>query len=144
MRIAKFAIASLSMRDTILLLLEAGPIEGIMQIEKLVFLSQGVAARRANFMPSRFGPFSRQLYEDMAILELLELITSEPCNGLSKPELAEEEFCLDYLLGDDERNEHMAGLERHRYSLTDKGALWVSQIDAYVAFLALRQKHENS
>jgi len=123
----------LTPRQRVVLLLyqdEAGNVEGvdgITRLQKYLFLvQQGDEGPRAvdadaNFEPYKFGPCSRKLYDDLELLENLELITSEPIAPASEVEEQESELTFEFLMGDDDEAAAEAQLEEKRFQLTEKG-----------------------
>jgi uncharacterized protein YwgA len=110
----------------------AEPIQGTTRLQKLLFLLENEANLRATkgsdfqFEPWRFGPVSKELYDDLEKLENLGLLETHPIAASSATELDEYGLSYDDLMGD-EKQEAEEITEEKRYRLTPKGIEWVNE-----------------
>lgn len=112
-------------------------IGGMTRLQKLLFLLwkegniQEVDAG-FEFRPYKAGPYSRKLYDELELLENLDLIQSEDQGEATEAEAAEiEELSFEHLMGDDARpflSVHSRSeastadsFEERRFTLTPKG-----------------------
>jgi len=109
---------------------KAEPIQGTTRLQKLLFLLEREAGLRATqgsdfeFEPWKFGPVSRELYDDLEKLENLGLLQSEPISASSSPELDEYGLSFDDLMGEEE-DQARESSEEKQYKLTSEGLEWV-------------------
>ena len=109
---------------------EAEPIQGTTRLQKLLFLLEREAGLRATqgsdfeFEAWKFGPVSKELYDDLEKLENLGLLQSVPISASSSPELDEYGLSFDDLMGEEE-DQAREGSEEKQYRLTPKGLEWV-------------------
>ncbi len=109
---------------------EGEPVQGTTRLQKLLFLMEHEAKikpTRGNdfhFEAWRFGPVSKELYDDLEKLENLDLLESEPVSQASSTELDEYGFSFDGLMGEEE-SQSLDNFEEKRYRLTPKGLQWV-------------------
>lgn len=136
--------ATISKKSLLLLLLgtsqsgaTAEGIGGITRLQKLLFLLWKEAGIEEvdtgfEFTPYKAGPYSRKLYDELELLENLNLIQSEDQGEATEPEAAEiEELSFEHLMGDDAlpfKSVHSRGeattadsFEERRFTLTPKG-----------------------
>ena len=76
------------------------------------------------FTAWKFGPVSKELYDDLEKLENLGLLQSQPVAMSSDTERDEFELSFDDLMGDEE-SQSTDNLEEKQYSLTPQGLQWV-------------------
>jgi len=97
---------------------------------KLAFLLQRAYdfPRRAGignyhqFEPFKFGPFSKDLYDDISFLENLHYIKAREIGDPSIAELSEDQRILEeWVMADDAGDETEAGFQEEEFSLTEKG-----------------------
>jgi uncharacterized protein YwgA len=116
----------LDREDILLLLLSAlsgcGPkrrVTGITRLEKLMFLLQketgfsGKFQHKFQFEPWKFGPFSKEIYEDLDLLASLNLVRSEVQELPSYAEFTEEDKLVE--------SEADEPIVQKVFSLTDRG-----------------------
>lgn len=126
---------SLSRNDILLMLLGAGgatqAIQGTTRLQKLLFLVEHEAAikptegRDFGFSAYKFGPVSKELYDDLEKLENLGLLEAKGVAEPSEPELGEYDLSYDDLMGDEEQ-ESKDALEERRFKLTKRGVEWLN------------------
>jgi uncharacterized protein len=127
----------ISRTDLLLLLLEdvpaggsSGAIQGITRLQKLLFLAEREAGVRVsegpdfNFTAYKFGPVSKDLYDDLEKLENLGLIESQSIAEPSAAELDEYGLSFEGLMGD-EQQEATDAFEERRYAITERGLAWL-------------------
>jgi uncharacterized protein YwgA len=108
------------------------PIQGTTRLQKLLFLMEHEAKLKPtvgsdfDFTPWKFGPVSKELYDDLDKLENLGLLESEPVSEPSKTELDEYGFSFDDLMGEEE-SQSRDSFEEKRYGLSEKGLKWVRE-----------------
>ena len=106
------------------------PIQGTTRLQKLLFLwstKRNSHRQRATILLStawKFGPVSKELYDDLEKLENLGLLESEPVSEPSKTELDEYGLSFDDLMGEEE-SQSRDSFEEKRYRLSEKGLKWV-------------------
>jgi len=118
-------------RDDVLLLLlltmAAGPkrrLASITRIEKLMFLLQKETAFSGNmyekfpFEPWKFGPFSKEIYEDLDLLASLDLVNVEERELANYVDYTEQDKLMGSELMGSELGEPMV---EKTFSLTDRG-----------------------
>ena len=111
---------------------EAEPIQGTTRLQKLLFLIEREAGLPAaegpdfQFTPWKFGPVSKELYDDLEKLENLGLLESDPISAPSLTELDEYGLSFDDLMGDEE-SQARGSTEEKRYRLTPLGLQWVNR-----------------
>ncbi|MFZ0802054.1 MAG: type II toxin-antitoxin system antitoxin SocA domain-containing protein [Terriglobales bacterium] len=108
------------------------PIQGTTRLQKLLFLME----REAKLTPTKgddfafeawkFGPVSKELYDDLEKLENLGFLESEPVAEPSKTELDEYGLSFDDLMGEEE-SQSRDNFEEKRYRLSEKGLEWVRE-----------------
>jgi uncharacterized phage-associated protein len=134
---------SLSRAELLMMLLaapgqrhEAEPIQGTTRLQKLLFLLEHEAGVHAttgpdfDFTAYRFGPVSKDLYDDLEKLENLGLIEADAVAEASEAETDETNLAFDYLMGEEER-ESGDSFEEKRFKLTPQGIVWLQRhVDA--------------
>lgn len=126
-------------KDAVLLLLYAPgasgkacePIRGRTRLMKLAFLLQrkydfpkraGIS-KYYEFEPYKFGPFSKDLYDDITFLENLGYIKATAIGVPSIAEISEDRRILEeWLIPDDTADEIGAAFCEEEFTLTEKGA----------------------
>lgn len=125
-------------KDAVLLLLYAPgssgelcePIRGRTRFMKLVFLLQRAYdfAKRVGidkyyqFEPFRYGPFSKDLYDDISFLENLGYIETRMTGDPSIAELSEDQrITEEWHIEDDTGDETEAEFQQEEFRLTEKG-----------------------
>jgi uncharacterized phage-associated protein len=109
---------------------EGEPIQGTTRLQKLLFLMEHEAKLKPSkgddfdFTAWKFGPVSKELYDDLEKLENLGLLESEPVSEPSKTELDEYGLSFDDLMGEEE-SQSRDSFEEKRYRLSAKGLQWV-------------------
>lgn len=127
---------SLSRTDILILLLGAGPhgkeaIQGTTRLQKLLFLIENEAGIKPTdgkdfqFSAYKFGPVSKDLYDDLEKLENLGLLEAKGVAEPSESELGEYDLSFDDLMGDEEQ-ESKEALEERRFKLTTAGLEWLN------------------
>jgi uncharacterized protein YwgA len=108
------------------------PIQGTTRLQKLLFLLEQEAklhpslGKGFNFTPWKFGPVSKELYDDLEKLENLGLLQSAPVAMSSSTECDEFDLSFDDLMGEEE-SQSRDNLEEKQYSLTTVGLQWVQK-----------------
>jgi DNA-binding PadR family transcriptional regulator len=108
----------------------ASPIVGTTRLQKLLFLVEregGVTVTQGpgfDFTPYKFGPVSKEIYDDLTKLENLEYISSEPVAEPSNVERDEFGLSFEGLMGDEESTDPF---EEKRYKITPKGREWLTK-----------------
>jgi uncharacterized protein len=108
----------------------AEPIQGTTRLQKLLFLLEHEANLKATtgsdfkFEAWKFGPVSKELYDDLEKLENLGLLETDPISASSPTELDEYGLSFDDLMGEEKR-EAQESSEEKRYRLTRKGLDWI-------------------
>src|SRR5438093_786170 len=108
------------------------PIQGTTRLQKLLFLMEHEAKLKPtkgddfNFSAWKFGPVSKELYDDLEKLENLGLLESEPVSEPSKTELDEYGLSFDDLMGEEE-SQSRDSFEEKRYRLSEKGLKWIRE-----------------
>jgi uncharacterized phage-associated protein len=111
---------------------EGEPVQGTTRLQKLLFLMEHEANLKAtkgkdfDFEAWRFGPVSKELYDDLEKLENLGLLQSEPVSQPSEAELDEYGLSFDDLMGEDEAQSRDS-FEEKKYRLTAEGLQWVRE-----------------
>jgi uncharacterized protein YwgA len=109
---------------------DAEPIQGTTRLQKLMFLLENEAGLRTTngpefgFTAYKFGPVSKELYDDLEKLENLGFLASDPVAEASQTELDEYGLAFDDLMGEEEQ-ESKETFEEKRYRLTTKGLNWL-------------------
>jgi len=109
---------------------EGEPIQGTTRLQKLLFLMEHEAKIKPSkgddfdFTAWKFGPVSKELYDDLEKLENLGLLESEPVSDPSDTELDEYGLSFDDLMGEEE-SQSRDNFEEKRYKLSEKGLQWV-------------------
>jgi uncharacterized phage-associated protein len=109
---------------------EGEPVQGTTRLQKLLFLIEHEAKLKPtkgndfDFTAWKFGPVSKELYDDLEKLENLQLLESEPVSEPSKTELDEYGLSFDDLMGEEE-SQSRDSFEEKRYRLSEKGLNWV-------------------
>jgi len=109
------------------------PIRGRTRFMKLVYLLERElnASKRLGipegyaFEAYHYGPFSKQLYEDIDFLENVNLIASPSGGNASEAEKIEEEKIIDEISLGDEGEEYEAYVEEDIFRLTPHGKEFV-------------------
>jgi uncharacterized phage-associated protein len=107
-------------------------VQGTTRLQKLLFLME----HEANIKPSkgkdfdftawRFGPVSRELYDDLEMLENFGLLESESVSEPTTTELDEYGLSFDDLMGEEE-SQSRDNFEEKKYRLTQEGLKWVHE-----------------
>jgi uncharacterized protein YwgA len=106
------------------------PIVGTTRLQKLLFLvdnEENVKVTEGDdfdFTAYKFGPVSKEIYDDLTKLENLDLISSKPISEPSDVERDEFGLSFDGLVGDEEATE---SLEEKQYRITENGRNWLSK-----------------
>lgn len=129
---------SLSRTDILMLLLAADPsgsgqeaIQGTTRLQKLLFLVEQEAGikptegRDFDFTAFKFGPVSKELYDDLEKLENLGFLEAKAVAEASESELEEYDLSFEDLMGDEEQ-ESKESLEERKFKLTKKGLEWLN------------------
>ena len=107
---------------------EGEPVQGTTRLQKLLFLMEHEArikptkGKDFDFTPWKFGPVSKELYDDLEKLENLGLLASEPVSQASPTELDEYGISFSDLKGEEESQSARDSVEEKKYRLTKKGA----------------------
>jgi uncharacterized protein YwgA len=130
---------ALSRAEILMLLLGAAgahgerePIQGTTRLQKLLFLIENEAGIRASvgkdfdFTAYKFGPVSKELYDDLEKLENLGLLEAKAVAEPSESELGEYDLSFEGLMGDEEQKSKES-LEERRFRLTAKGMDWLNK-----------------
>ena len=102
-------------------------IQGTTRLQKLLFLLEHEgkllpdSGEGFEFTAWKFGPVSKELYDDLEKLENLGLLESEGVAMSSATELDEYDLWFDDLMGEEE-TQSKDNLEEKRYSLTPTGS----------------------
>jgi uncharacterized protein YwgA len=108
----------------------SGAIQGITRLQKLLFLAEREAGVRVgegtdfNFTPYKFGPVSKDLYDDLEKLENLGLLEAHSIAEPSAVELDEYGLSFEGLMGE-EQQEASDAFEERRYQITENGLKWL-------------------
>lgn len=100
---------------------EMEPIVGVTRLQKLLYLLKReyeidkVSSNYFSFEPYKFGPYSSQLYDDIAFLENLEFIEGGG-RPITMPSFSNENISLPPLIGFGERSASRADVEEARIS----------------------------
>ncbi len=111
---------------------KAEPIQGTTRLQKLLFLLEREAGLRATqgsdfeFEAWKFGPVSKELYDDLEKLENLGLLQSVPISASASPELDEYGLSFDDLMGEEE-DQARESSEEKQYHLTPQGLEWIQK-----------------
>src|SRR5258708_27375700 len=106
---------------------EGEPIQGTTRLQKLLFLMEHEAKLKPtkgsdfDFTAWKFGPVSRELYDDLEKLENLGLLESEPVSEPSKTELDEYGLSFEDLMGEEETPASSYSFEEKRCRVRYKG-----------------------
>ncbi len=129
-------MASIGRRELVLLLLgcdEEGKttqgVRGITRLQKLLFLLEEEGHVRPTgegfeFTPYDAGPYSSRLYDDLELLENLDLVESKPIGEAAEAEAADIDVLdFDHLMGTSDEDGPAAAdaYEEHQFLITDKG-----------------------
>jgi uncharacterized protein YwgA len=104
------------------------PIVGTTRLQKLLFLIEREESLKAtegedfDFTAYKFGPVSKELYDDLSKLENLGYITSKSVSEPSNVERDEYGLSFEGLMGDEEATD---AFEEKQYALTDAGRRWL-------------------
>ena len=118
---------------------EGEPIQGTTRLQKLLFLMEHEAKLKPtkgndfDFTAWKFGPVSKELYDDLEKLENLGLLESEPVSEPSKTELDEYGLSFEDLMGEEETQSSRESFEEKRYRLSEKGLKWVRERELHTA-----------
>jgi uncharacterized protein len=105
------------------------PIVGTTRLQKLLFLVENEENVKVtegddfDFTAYKFGPVSKEIYDDLTKLENLDFISSRP---VAEPtDIERDEFGLSFegLIGDEEAAD---ALEEKQYRVTEKGKQWLA------------------
>jgi uncharacterized protein YwgA len=119
------------------------PIVGTTKLQKLLFLierEEGICATEGDdfdFTAYKFGPVSKELYDDLGKLENLGYIVSQSVAEPSNVERDEYGLSFEGLMGDEESTE---AFEEKQYSLTEKGKQWLQARNSQPAEVAKIEK----
>ncbi len=111
----------------------AEPIDGRTRLMKLLFLLQAnfpleklIGSNRIyNFQAYHYGPFTKDIYNDIEFLENVKLITSFSKGDANSVDQSEEEKVVEEsTIGVDEGETNLL-FEEERYKLTDLGRIFV-------------------
>lgn len=108
----------------------AEPIQGTTRLQKLLFLLENEGGLRATTGPDfeftayKFGPVSKDLYDDLEKLENLGLLATDPIATPTDAELDEYGLAFDDLMGE-EREESKESFEEKRFRITPEGQKWL-------------------
>jgi uncharacterized protein len=106
------------------------PIVGTTRLQKLLFLAEQEASVKVtegedfDFTPYKFGPVSKEIYDDLTKLENLDFISSRPVAEPSEAERDEFGLSFDDLIGEEETADT---LEERQYRITEKGKEWLAK-----------------
>lgn len=106
------------------------PIVGTTRLQKLLFLIENEENIKVtegddfNFTAYKFGPVSKEIYDDLTKLENLDLISSSPVAEPSDAERDEFGLSFEALIGDEEAAE---AFEEKQYRITESGKEWLSK-----------------
>ena len=131
---------NLSRTDILMMLLGSGgtgnpsreAIQGTTRLQKLLFLIEKEAGIKATdgkdfeFSAYKFGPVSKELYDDLEKLENLGLLEAKGVAEPSESELGEYDLSFDDLMGEEEK-ESKEAIEERRFKLTSKGMEWLNK-----------------
>jgi uncharacterized protein len=127
---------------------EGEPIQGTTRLQKLLFLIEHEAKLKPtkgsdfDFTAWKFGPVSKELYDDLEKLENLGLLESEPVSQPSTTELDEYGLSFDDLMGEEE-TQSRDSFEEKKYRLSEKGLEWVREHELHTeAFDKIRKIKE--
>lgn len=127
---------------------EGEPIQGTTRLQKLLFLMEHEAKLKPtkgddfDFTAWKFGPVSKDLYDDLEKLENLGLLESVPVSEPSRAELDEYGLSFDDLMGEEE-SQSRETFEEKNYRLSDKGLEWVREHELHTeAFEKIRRIKE--
>jgi len=113
----------------------AEPIDGRTRLMKLLFLLQNdfpleklIGSNRIyNFQAYHYGPFAKDVYDDLEFLEnvgLIKAVSRGDANSVDQNE--EEKLVEDTTIGVDEEGTNLL-FEEERYKLTDRGQQFVNE-----------------
>jgi uncharacterized phage-associated protein len=111
---------------------EGESVQGTTRLQKLLFLMEHEAKLKPTkggdfaFTAWKFGPVSKELYDDLEKLENLGFLESEPVSQPSKTEMDEYGLSFDDLMGEEE-SQSRDSFEEKKYRLTEKGLNWVRE-----------------
>jgi len=131
---------TLSRTDILMLLLGSGSsgrpshdaIQGTTRLQKLLFLIEHEAGIKAtegkdfDFSAYKFGPVSKELYDDLEKLENLGFLEAKGVAEPSDSEIGEFDLSFEDLMGDEEQ-ESKEALEERRFKLTSQGIRWLNE-----------------
>jgi uncharacterized phage-associated protein len=109
---------------------EGEAVQGTTRLQKLLFLMEHEAKLKPTkgddfaFEAWKFGPVSKEVYDDLEKLENLGLLESEPVSEPSKAEMDEYGLSFDDLMGEEE-SQSRDSFEEKKYRLTQAGLDWV-------------------
>ena len=131
-------LSQLDREDILLLLMSAlsacgtkQRVAGITRLEKMMFLLQketafsGKLQNKFNFEPWKFGPFSREIYEDLDLLASLGLVEAEVQELPSYAEYTEEDKLIE--------QEDFEPIVQKLFSLTDRGCRVAEKLRAAIS-----------
>jgi len=104
-------------------------IVGTTRLQKLLFLVENeenvkvTEGEDFGFTAYKFGPVSKDIYDDLTKLENLDFVSSRPVAEPSDVERDEFGLSFEGLVGDEEAAE---ALEEKQYRITEKGKKWLS------------------
>jgi uncharacterized protein YwgA len=105
------------------------PIVGTTRLQKLLFLVENEEDVRVTegddfgFTAYKFGPVSKEIYDDLTKLENLDFISTRPVAEPSDVERDEFGLSFEGLVGDEEAT---GALEEKQYKITENGKKWLS------------------
>lgn len=131
-------VSQLDREDTLLLLMSAlsacgtkQRVAGITRLEKMMFLLQketafsGKLQNKFNFEPWKFGPFSREIYEDLDLLVCLGLVEAEVQELPGYAEYTEEDRLIE--------SEVDEPVVQKVFTLTDRGCRVAEKLKAAIS-----------
>jgi uncharacterized protein YwgA len=110
----------------------AEPIQGTTRLQKLLFLLESEGGLKANTGPDfnftayKFGPVSKDLYDDLEKLENLGLLEADTVAEASEAEADETNLAFDDLMGSDEEGAKEI-FEEKKFKLTQQGIDWLKR-----------------
>ena len=109
-----------------------GAVQGITRLQKLLFIAEREAGAKVTqgrdfeFTAYKFGPVSKDLYDDLEKLENLGFIEAQSVAEPSAVELDEFGLSFEGLMGE-ETQEAGETFEEKRYRITNAGLQWLKE-----------------